>query len=220
MSILWILEQAQQTAPRLATILMGDFAVRAFASLDSLGKLARLSGDRLPNALIVDCRSSRWSIPQIHTIARSNLVSTLLVTVGNQLADGLDDGVTSRHYGPGFESLSFSRFIAECLQTAPSPKLGSLIRYRDLVLDVEKMRCCSTLSKESVPLPQKEAQLLRLLLTHRGQAVSRTEIQTSIWPEIKLTPRTIDSHISRLRAKIGRFDVTIVSVYGGGYVLK
>lgn len=220
MSILWILEQAQQTAPRLATILMGDFAVRAFASLDSLGKLARLSGDRLPSALIIDCRSNRWSIPQINTIARSNLVSTLLVTVGSKPVDGVDAELTSAHYGPGFESLSFSRFIADSLQTAPSPTQGSVIRYRDLVLEFEKMRCSSALSKESVPLPQKEAQLLRLLLARRGQAVSRAEIQMSIWPEIKLTPRTIDSHISRLRGKLGQFEVTIVSVYGGGYILK
>ena len=220
MSILWILEQAQQTAPRLASILMGDFAVRAFASLDSLSKIARLSGDRLPNALIVDCRSNRWSIPQINTIARSNLASTLLVTVGSKPADDVDAEVTSCHYGPGFESLSFSRFIADCLQTAPSPTQGSVIRYRDLVLEFEKMRCSSALSKESVSLPQKEAQLLRFFLTRRGQAVSRAEIQTSIWPEIKLTPRTIDSHISRLRRKVEQFEVTIVSVYGGGYVLK
>ena len=142
------------------------------------------------------------------------------MTVGGKPADEADAEVTLRHYGPGFESLSLSRFITDCLQSATSPTLGPIVKYRDLVFDFEKMRCWSVLSKEPVPLPQKEAQLLRLLLARRGQTVSRAEIQTSIWPEIKLTPRTIDSHICRLRGKLGQFEVTIASVYGGGYVLK
>ncbi|MFB9428779.1 response regulator transcription factor [Streptoalloteichus tenebrarius] len=55
-----------------------------------------------------------------------------------------------------------------------------------------------------VQLANKEFELLRVLIQHAGQVVSRDEILTTVWhdPELKAS-KTLDMHISWLRRKIG-----------------
>ncbi|WP_189060009.1 response regulator transcription factor [Longimycelium tulufanense] len=55
-----------------------------------------------------------------------------------------------------------------------------------------------------VQLANKEFELLRVLIQHAGQVVSRDEILTQVWhdPELKGS-KTLDMHISWLRRKIG-----------------
>ena len=53
-------------------------------------------------------------------------------------------------------------------------------------------------------LSEKEAELLRYLVTNRGRAIGREELLTHVWrisPE-GLPTRTIDMHIARLREKL------------------
>jgi len=53
----------------------------------------------------------------------------------------------------------------------------------------------------------KEFELLRVLLAHAGQVVSREEILREVWndPEMK-TSKTLDMHMSWLRRKLGDHD--------------
>ena len=54
-----------------------------------------------------------------------------------------------------------------------------------------------------VSLAAKEAELLRFLINHRGQVVSRENILKRVWPEQPfITPRTVDVHIAWLRQKL------------------
>ncbi len=72
-------------------------------------------------------------------------------------------------------------------------------------------------------LSEREAELLRYLVTHSGRAISRDEILASVW---QLSPqgistRTIDMHIARLREKL-RDNVeqptVLLTVRGTGYM--
>ena len=57
--------------------------------------------------------------------------------------------------------------------------------------------------KKSLSLTAKEAELLRLLINHRGQILSREKILQQVWREQPfITPRTVDVHIAWLRQKI------------------
>lgn len=57
---------------------------------------------------------------------------------------------------------------------------------------------------DEVQLANKEFELLRVLMQHAGQVVTRDEILDEVWkgPELKST-KTLDMHISWLRRKIG-----------------
>jgi DNA-binding response OmpR family regulator len=69
-----------------------------------------------------------------------------------------------------------------------------------------------------VELTLKEFEILRLLLERPGLALSRDEILDRVWPEIYVTPRTIDSHVAGLRRKLDGAPF-IVGVRGVGYKL-
>ncbi len=77
--------------------------------------------------------------------------------------------------------------------------------------------------RDGVPvnLTAKEAGLLRLLINHRGQPVSRERILQEVWREQPhITLRTVDVHIAWLRQKLeARQEVPqhILTVRGKGY---
>ena len=74
---------------------------------------------------------------------------------------------------------------------------------------------------KSLSLPTKEAELLRLLVNHRGQVVRREKILGQVWRESPhITPRTVDVHIAWLRQKIEEQPDAprhIATVRGEGY---
>jgi DNA-binding response OmpR family regulator len=78
---------------------------------------------------------------------------------------------------------------------------------------------------ERSPLSEKEAELLRYLLRHAGQAVSRDELLARVWqmnPQAVDT-RTVDMHVARLREKLrddGREPRVIVTLRGRGYMFQ
>ncbi len=76
---------------------------------------------------------------------------------------------------------------------------------------------------EEIALQPKEFQLLRYLLEHRGQVVSRTLLFEAVW-DYHFDPKTnvIDVHVAKLRKKLeasGRKQL-IETVRGAGYVIR
>jgi two-component system alkaline phosphatase synthesis response regulator PhoP len=72
-----------------------------------------------------------------------------------------------------------------------------------------------------ISLTAKEAELLRLLVNHRGQSLSRERILKQVWREQPhITPRTVDVHVAWLRQKIEDDPQTpkhIITQRGEGY---
>jgi two-component system alkaline phosphatase synthesis response regulator PhoP len=73
-------------------------------------------------------------------------------------------------------------------------------------------------------LAAKELQLLRLLIDHRGQVLSRECLLSRVWHEQPyIGPRTVDVHIAWLRQKLEENPQTpryIVTVRGEGYCFE
>ncbi|MFN0093679.1 MAG: winged helix-turn-helix domain-containing protein [Dehalococcoidia bacterium] len=66
----------------------------------------------------------------------------------------------------------------------------------------------------------KEFDLLQLFMTHPGRAFHRDELIERIWDnDLEMTDRTIDTHIQRLRRKLGDEARRIQTVRGVGYKL-
>ena len=73
-----------------------------------------------------------------------------------------------------------------------------------------------------VALSFKEFELLKYLIEHRGRTVSREELLEEIWgvdEDLGVTTRTVDTHVSNLRSKLGQgFEQPfIVAVHKVGY---
>lgn len=75
------------------------------------------------------------------------------------------------------------------------------------------------LDGESLNLTFKEFELLNYLVENGERAVGREELLESLWKNSDEVPneRTIDVHIRRLRAKLGRLANTVRTVRGQGY---
>jgi len=75
-----------------------------------------------------------------------------------------------------------------------------------------------------VVLTRKEAELAMLLLQNLGRPLSRAFIQERVWgAEPELPTRTIDTHVSRIRNKLGLdpgHGYRLATVYGYGYQLE
>ena len=69
-----------------------------------------------------------------------------------------------------------------------------------------------------VELTQKELDLAILLFINRGRLLSRNYILQSVWGiSADLNTRTVDTHIRRLREKLGDASVAVETVRGAGY---
>lgn len=85
-----------------------------------------------------------------------------------------------------------------------------------LVMDPEKFRV--TVDQQEVHLTAIEFKLLQHLLQTKGRVATRDVLLDQVWGyEVALTTRTVDVHIKRLRAKLGRAGDYIETIRGIGY---
>lgn len=75
------------------------------------------------------------------------------------------------------------------------------------------------LDGKEIELTLKEFEILRFLHDHKGQVFTRDQILNAVWGyDFDGDPRTVDSHMARLRVKLGDFgNAHIKTVYGLGY---
>lgn len=69
-----------------------------------------------------------------------------------------------------------------------------------------------------VDLTATEFKLLRILLERKGRVQSRDELLADVWnysPDLET--RTVDTHVRRLREKLGSTGETIETIRGVGY---
>ncbi len=77
---------------------------------------------------------------------------------------------------------------------------------------------------DTVALTEKERACAQVLLDHLGQTVSREDLRQRVWRGHQaVTSRSIDTHVSRVRTKLGLVPSAgfeLASVYGVGYRLQ
>ena len=99
------------------------------------------------------------------------------------------------------------------------PTVGAVLQFRSLTVDFKRF----TVTKNDAEhqLSRFEAEILRMLIDHRGEVVTRQNLLRQVWGYVHLpTTRTVDNHIARLRKKV-ELDVDapehVVTVHGIGY---
>ncbi len=86
-------------------------------------------------------------------------------------------------------------------------------------LTVNSEAYVATLCGQELPLTLKEFEILRYLYENKGRVFSREQILSAVWGyDYEGDARTIDSHMARLRTKMGSYgNMHIKTVYGLGY---
>lgn len=82
-------------------------------------------------------------------------------------------------------------------------------------------RCTSANGYAELELTPKEFEILRYLIAHRGQTITRSDLLDQVWGMNDYpTTRTVDNHILKLRKKIEKDPANpdfIITIHGLGY---
>lgn len=86
------------------------------------------------------------------------------------------------------------------------------------VITVDRAAHIVTIDGEQVELSYKEFELLTYFIENAGIALSREKILNSVWNyDYFGDARTIDTHVKKLRSKMGRHGDYIKTIWGMGY---
>lgn len=178
---------------------------------------------RMPDLVVLDlmlpdmsgtevCRTLRGQaetaeLPVVMLTARGEEVDRV---VGFEL--GADDYVTKP-----FSSRELAlRVKAVLRRRAPTSSEARQLVHGELLLDLDRHRC--RVSGEAVDLTAKEFGLLSTLMTRPGRVFTREKLLDELWgTEVTVTHRTVDTHMKRLREKLGDAGADIHTVRGVGY---
>ena len=104
-------------------------------------------------------------------------------------------------------------------RTKTEPDADEEVAGSRVTVDISRKRV--VIDGESAALTFKEFELLQYLVLREGRTIERGELVSSLWQGStdKDAPgeRTIDVHVRRLRAKLGRYEDIVRTVRGVGY---
>jgi two-component system phosphate regulon response regulator PhoB len=190
--------------------------------LEALNKLRRQQPDlvlldiMLPGADGFEvCKSIKRDpktaqVPVIMLTARGEEVDRI---VGLEL--GADDYVV-KPFSPR-ELILRARAVLKRLSLEAAPK--QVLRRDGLSVDLDAHR--AEAQGEEIPLTATEFKLLAELFKSQGRVHTRDQLLNTVWGyEFEGYARTVDTHVRRLRQKLGDHSALIETVRGVGYRFK
>lgn len=197
------------------------FAVRALNDpLRAIG----LARDLRPDLIVLDVMMPELSGIQLLRMIRSDALlrdtPVLFLTAKSETEDrlkGLETGADDYLAKP-FDARELLLRAQALLRRAKSAAAAPETRLAagPIVLDLERHEV--TAGGRKIELTATEFKLLRLLVERKGRVQSRDQLLTDVWnysPDLET--RTVDTHMRRLREKLGKAGEIIETVRGVGY---
>ncbi|PJI07189.1 MULTISPECIES: response regulator transcription factor [Clostridium] len=150
-------------------------------------------------------------IPIIMLTAKGEEIDILL---GLEL--GADDYIV-KPFNPR-EVVARVKTVLRRLEDINVRKVASVVRFGDLEVNASTYKLL--LNNVQINAAPKEIEILFMLISNSGKALSRDEILDKVWGAdyTYVDRRTIDTHINRIRSHLPRdYAERIQSVYGVGY---
>lgn len=179
---------------RQADLLLLDLGLPDLDGLEVLRKLRAVSG--LPVVVLTARGDERSVVRGLRLGADDYLVKPV------RLAELL----------ARIEAVTRRAATAAATAAAPAPRT---VRAEDVEVDLDARRV--TVGGAEVRLTTKEFAVLAALAARAGTAVSRQQLMDEVWGDAYLAvSRSLDVHLTQLRAKIGRPEV-LTTIRGFGY---
>lgn len=176
-----------------------------------------------------------WMLPvldgvsALREIRGFSLVPVLMLTARGQdidVVNGLEAGADDYLAKPAHIRVLRARVAALLRRSAARPPSAAAefvstgpLEVGALVVDAGARE--ATFAGQRLDLTPTEFDLVELFCRNPGRAFSREYLLERIWKESAETGlRTVDTHVQRLRKKLGDGDATIQTVWGLGYRVK
>lgn len=170
--------------------------------------------------LILDVMMPKYNGFEVCREIRTNSkVPIIMLTARGEENDelnGFELGVDEYISKPFSPKILVARVEAILRRSGMSREEGAVLEKGGIIVD--KMAHQVTVDGEQIELSYKEFELLAYFLENEGIALSREKILNHVWNyDYFGDARTIDTHVKKLRAKIGTKGEYIKTVWGMGY---
>ena len=161
-----------------------------------------------------------WEV--CRTIRETSNVPVIMLTARSQEFDeltGFEAGADDYVIKPCSPSVLMKR-VAVLLKREAAKTETSIYNIGELKLDAEAHDVW--LNSEHVMLTLKEYSILYKLISNLGRVFSREQLLDDIWGfDFDGDMRTVDSHVARLRTKLGAWGTKYIkTIYGTGYKIE
>ena len=178
-----------------------------------------------PDLMLLDIMMPELSGIQLCRIARADPtmkhIPIIFLSARGEVEDrikGLEAGAedyVSKPFNTNELLLRISKMLKR--SGAPSEPAGqSRIEIAGVVIDEDLHQL--TVDGENVLLTATEFRLLKLLMERKGRVQSRDHLLVNVWHyDTDIETRTVDTHVRRVREKLGQHAHMIETVRGVGY---
>ncbi len=190
---------------------------------DATASISKARGYQ-PDLLILDIMMPDLSGIQICRILRSDpklsKVPIIFLTAKAEPPDrieGLESGADD-YVGKPFSPKELVLRVESIFRRLAAPKEPASTRLQvgDIVLDGETHR--ATVRGSVLELTATEFKLLRLMMERQGRVQTREHLLLNVWNyATEIETRTVDTHVRRLREKLGPEAGWIETIRGVGY---
>ena len=159
-----------------------------------------------------------WSV--LRQIRQNSKVPIIMLTARGEEQDelfGFELGVDEYISKPFSPKILVAR--VEAILNRTKPRENDVKNYGGIIIDCDGRTV--KVDDKLVELSLREYELLKYLLDNEGIALSRDKILNNVWNyDYYGDSRTIDSHVKKIRHKLGKKGKYIETVRGIGYKFK
>ncbi len=153
-------------------------------------------------------------------IRSESMIPVILITAKGEDYErimGLDYGADDYIVKPFSVAEVMARVRAILRRVETKNLKKRIIEIENLRLDMDKYEC--EIEGEKISLTKKEFEILWLLVENSEKVFTRDNLLDTLWGDDYFgDPRTVDSHIKRLRSKLGKNESwEIATIRGVGY---
>jgi two-component system phosphate regulon response regulator PhoB len=191
-------------------------------------KAVDLANERCPSLVLLDLNLPGLSgfdvCRKLRSERATRAVPILILTARDEEVDrvvafalGVDDFMSKP-----FSMRELLLRVHALLRRSEGPPLDDVpdrgrLEVGPLAIDID--RRCGYVSGNEVALTHREFEFLRTLMQRPGRVQTRSRLLTDVWGSPDRTGRTVDTHVKRLRQKLGSAARMIRTVRGLGYCL-
>jgi DNA-binding response OmpR family regulator len=206
----------------LLTLNLRKAGFRTLTAADGASGLQKARDDR-PDFIVLDLMLPKMSGLEVCRILKSDTATShtpiLMLTARAEEIDrivglefGADDYVT-KPFSPREVVLRIRGILRRGERADESLKAGPI--------SIDPARHEVRINGKRVRLTSLEFKLLRTLMQRRGRVQDRDRLLNEVWGyESVIDTRTVDTHVRRLREKLGKAGDAIETVRGFGYRLR